>query len=805
MKHAWWMVLACALAWGYGGELKVSEAANAADRLWYRQPAAEWKEGLPIGNGTIGAMVLGGVERDRLALNHTRLWRKKLQGRDNPKAARHLTAIRKLFFEGKTVEASNAANQLLGTQPIHGVDPYQPVGDLRLHFPDHKQATDYRRELDLSTGIVRVTYRHGETTFSRETFASNADGVLVVRLAADKPKAIACTVELSRVADPECTLAPWGEPGRIGFVGEFKEGVRFAAAAAVVAGGLKPPETGGGTAKLRIDGADEVLILLSIAVGQEAADPKASCTAQLARVIERPDSDFAKLAKLHVVQHQALYRRVELRLGRDTRADVPTDQRLADLKAGRPDPDLEALYFRFGRYLLLSCSRPGGLPANLQGMWNEEIKPPWNCDFHHDVNIQMAYWPAEVCNLTECAMPLFDYVDSLLPGARAAAQDLYGCRGVFIPITSDPWGKCLKVERGWDEWTGAAAWLAQHYWWHYEFTGDTEFLRTRAYPLLKEIALFYQDYLVADPRPASPHKGRLVTVPSQSPENRFVGGIGPVSLCIGGTMDFELIHDVFTHLIAANGILGLDADQRARWAAILKRIPPLQTGKHGQLQEWLEDYDEAEPGHRHFSHLFALFPGDEITLRGTPELAKAARVSLERRLAAKGGHTGWSRSWVVGLWARLGEGDLAEEHLRHLITDFATSSLLDLHPPRIFQIDGNFGGTAGIAEMLLQSHPSAGSGQACELSLLPALPKAWPEGHVKGLRARGGFELDIAWSDGRLASATLRSTFGGPCRVRAQAPLAVKADGAALDVEQREPAQCLFATTAGKTYTLTPR
>jgi alpha-L-fucosidase 2 len=472
---------------------------------------------------------------------------------------------------------------------------------------------------------------------------------------------------------------------------------------------------------------------------------------------------------------------------------VPTDERLAALRSGADDPGLLALYFQFGRYLLLSSSRSCDQPASLQGIWNEDLRPPWDSDFHHDVNLQMNYWPAEVCNLSECAEPLFRFLECALPEGRKAARDLYDCRGIYRPITTDVWNRATPEAPGWDVWTGAAAWLAQHLWWHYEYTGDVEFLRHHAYPFLREVAAFYEDYLIRD------DQGRLVTAPSQSPENRFVGGASPVSLGIAATMDLELIHDVLTHALAASERLGVDEEMRPRWQTILAEIPPLRIGRHGQLQEWLEDFEEVEPGHRHVSHLFAVYPGEQINPEDTPALWRAARVSLERRLAAGGGHTGWSRAWTAALWARFGEGALAHEHLVHLVTDFATLSLLDLHPPEIFQIEGNLGGTAAVAEMLLQS-------QGGLLQLLPALPPAWPEGRVRGLRARGGFEVSVAWTAGQPTQIDILSQRGGPCCLLlnpAWPPLQVQSQGPAVPTTT-EAGVLRFDTQAGQRYELSP-
>ena len=766
-------------------------------RLWYRQPASDWEEGLPIGNGYVGAMVLGTVEQDRIALNHCRLWReRRLRGKENPKVAHNLPRIREMFLDGKIIEASNAANNLLGTQKgLTGPDPFQPVGDLSISFADHEKAKDYCRELDLTTGVAKISYSHNDVNYVRELFASRTDGVVVVRISANRRESINCEVTLSRIDDPECTVTPWAKDNQMGLVGEFIEDIRFAATVAVLykEGRMLPVKED--AAKIEIGKADEVLIIVSIATGKETDDPKTCTVSQIDEVCKK--ACFAALLRSHVAEHRKLMQRARVSFGDGSRSDIPTNERFSQLQAGQADPDLMSLVFQYGRYLLVSSSRPGGLPANLQGMWNEKLDPPWRSDFHHDCNIQMNYWPAENTGLSECAEPLFDYVESMLPAAYKAAKNLYGCRGIYIPLTGDPAAKCLKTEGLWSEWTGAAAWLAQHFWWHWEFTGDKEFLRRRVYSLYKEIALFYQDYLVKDPRLDSPHHGKLVTVPSQSPENFFVGGVKPVSLCIGATMDFELIHEVFTTLIEASKILNVDSKKRSEWQYILDNMPPLQIGKHGQLQEWLEDYEEGEVNHRHISHLYALFPGEQITPERTLELAQATEVTLDRRVSGGRGSP-WAGvgAWYAACWARLGNGERAYDLLRSILERVRNGRLFAISNSNQ-QVDGNFSFTAAIVEMLLQSHNG-------EIRLLPALPESWSKGHLEGLRARGGFEVDIVWESGRLTQAQVKSIIGNNCRIRTSVPLTVKSNTETIKPDQVGPRIIEFATRPGTVYVLTP-
>jgi len=771
------------------------ETAGQELKLWYRQPPDKWDAALPIGNGHVGAMVFGTVRQERIALNHTRLWReKKLKDLHSPMVAHHLPEIRRLFFDGKIIEASNAAIEKLGVQDVKLVDPFQPAGDLFIRFTGHDDVADYRRQLDLSTGIARVSYVHGGVSYVREFFVSRTDDVLVARVTADRPGSINGHVELSRIDDPECSLTRWSRGNRIGFDGEFVEGVRFATAAMVLCKGgqLRRVKE---TFRIDVDKCDELLVVLSLATEKETDDAVSFCRSRLDAVGDT--ASYSALSQSHVSAHRRLFDRVALSLGGESKSEVPTDQRLRRLRAGEADSELLALYFQYGRYLLMSSSRKGGAPANLQGIWNEKLEPPWSADFHHDCNVQMNYWPAETTNLSQCAEPLFDYVESMLPAARQAAKNLYGCRGIYITLTGDPAAKCVKSSGRWSEWTGAAAWLAQHFWWRWEFTGDRDFLGHRAYPLYKELGLFYEDYLVKDPRKDSPHFGKMVPVPSYSPENHFIGGVKPVSLCIAATMDLELIHEVFTNLLEASKVLDVEHDQRHKWQDILDNIPPLQIGKHRQLQEWLEDYEEAEVNHRHISHLYALFPGDQITIENDPDLIRAASVTLKRRRAEGGTKWPGAECWYAACWARLHDGDRAHELLLGNLTDgdLINDNLISVIWGQHFQLDGNFAAAGLVAEMLLQSHGGV-------IKLLPALPCAWPNGHVRGLRGRGGFEVDIAWQKGRLTKATIRSAIGNNCTLRTKVPLTVSSKGKSIPTKKIAAEVFEFDSEAGGIYEL---
>jgi alpha-L-fucosidase 2 len=789
--------------------LPIARPASSQDSgltLWYDQPAERWLEALPVGNGRLGCMVFGGGEVERLQLNEVSVWSGSPQDSDNPDALAALPEIRQLLFDGKYDQAKEVSAKKLickgvGTRGAASAnDPFgcfQTLGDLTLKFDGQGGASNYRRTLDLETAIATVSYCVGDATFTREVFSSAPDQALVVRMTCDKPGKLGFTAALTR---PErFATAAEGSDGLV-MRGQLNDGsngtngMRYIARVKAVADGGTVNTDGN---SLRVAGANSVTLFLTAGTDYKLNPPyrgnpheKVSAD-QLAAAAAKP---YEALRQSHVADYQTLFGRVSLDLGGHEARTLPTDQRLARMARDKtPDPDMEALFFQFGRYLAISSSRPGNLLSSLQGIFTKSIQTPWCGQYTVDLNVQMNCWPLEVANLSECFQPTFDLIDSWrVPGAKTAKVH-YDAKGWIVHTVANVWGFTSAPEHpAFGMYMGVGAWLCQPVWEHYAFTGDREYLK-RAYPVMKESAEFYLDWLVKHPK-----TGKLVSGPSTSPEHEYIAADGQRGwLCMGPSMDQQQIWDLFGNVIEAAKELGIDDAFAARVRDARAQLAGPQIGSDGRLMEWPEEFKDSENGgHRHLSHLFGLHPGSQITPRGTPELAAAARKSLEVRLANGAGSCEWTSAWTINLFARLLDGEKAHEYVLWHLNRMIAPNLFDIMPGGgPFQIDGNFGYTAGVCEMLMQSHNG-------EIALLPALPKAWPNGSIKGLRARGGFEVDMSWEKGEVATLTLTSTLGKRCRIRSASPLAFDGGSSNPSVKTVEADLLEFDTTAGKSYAL---